>query len=117
MSEIAFSYFVDTSGNFMGAYEDPLHPEIQDTWVKVDIPPESGSAVYINGSWDMSTPIRKDRDRILNTVVDPLVSNPLRWADLTADKQAEWTQYRTDLLNVTQQSGFPHNVTWPTEPT
>lgn len=60
--------------------------------------------------------VRADRDSILVTVVDPLVSNPLRWADLTADKQAEWSQYRTDLLDVPQQDGFPHNVVWPTQP-
>ena len=60
--------------------------------------------------------VRAERDRILTTVVDPLVSNPLRWADLTEAKQAEWSQYRTDLLNVPQQSGFPNTITWPTEP-
>jgi len=60
--------------------------------------------------------IRQERDNILVTVVDPLVSNPLRWADLTSDKQAEWSQYRTDLLAVPQQAGFPNNITWPQEP-
>ncbi len=60
--------------------------------------------------------VRAERDNILATVVDPLVSNPLRWAEMTADKQTEWSQYRTDLLNVPQQSGFPNNITWPTEP-
>ena len=53
---------------------------------------------------------------ILATVVDPMVSNPLRWADLSSNKQTEWSQYRTDLLNVPQQAGFPASVTWPTEP-
>jgi hypothetical protein len=60
--------------------------------------------------------VRGERDNILTTVVDPLVSNPLRWADLTSDKQAEWSQYRTDLLAVPQQSGFPNSITWPTKP-
>ena len=60
--------------------------------------------------------VRGERDNILTTVVDPLVSNPLRWADLTAAKQAEWSAYRTDLLNVPQQAGFPHTVAWPTKP-
>jgi hypothetical protein len=60
--------------------------------------------------------VRAERDSILATVVDPLVSNPLRWADLSSDKQTEWSQYRTDLLNVPQQSGFPNNITWPTKP-
>ena len=63
-----------------------------------------------------SAQVRGERDNILVTVVDPLVSNPLRWADLTSDKQAEWSQYRTDLLAVPQQAGFPNNITWPQEP-
>ena len=60
--------------------------------------------------------VRSERDNILTTVVDPLVSNPLRWSDLTSDKQAEWSQYRTDLLGVPQQAGFPNTITWPTQP-
>lgn len=60
--------------------------------------------------------VRADRDNRLVTEVDPIVSNALRWADLTAAKQAEWTQYRTDLLNVTDQAGFPYDITWPTKP-
>ena len=60
--------------------------------------------------------VRAERDKILATVVDPLVSNPLRWSDLTSDKQTEWSQYRTNLLNVPQQAGFPNSITWPTEP-
>jgi hypothetical protein len=60
--------------------------------------------------------VRSERDNILTTVVDPLVSNPLRWAGLTAAKQTEWTKYRTDLLGVPQQAGFPNTITWPTKP-
>lgn len=65
---------------------------------------------------DVAANIRRKRDNILATVVDPLVSNPLRWADLTSDKQSQWSQYRTDLLNVPAQAGFPTDVTWPVEP-
>ena len=36
---------------------------------------------------------------------------------LTDTKQAEWTQHRTDLLNLPDQSGFPNTVSWPTKPT
>lgn len=61
--------------------------------------------------------VRVERDSILATAVDPLVSNPFRWSELTAAKQAEWTTYRQDLLDVPQQDGFPNTVTWPTKPT
>ena len=60
--------------------------------------------------------VRVSRNAILLSVVDPIVSNPLRWADLTSEQQAAWAAYRTALLDVPQQSGFPHNVTWPTKP-
>lgn len=60
--------------------------------------------------------VRSERDSILTRVVDPLVSNPLRWTELTSDKQTEWSQYRINLLNVPQQSGFPNTITWPTKP-
>tara|TARA_R110002153_G_scaffold144569_1_gene295788 strand:- start:248 stop:661 length:414 start_codon:yes stop_codon:yes gene_type:complete len=59
--------------------------------------------------------VRAERNHTLATVVDPLVSNPLRWSDLTSEKQDEWSQYRTNLLNVPQQDSFP-TVTWPTRP-
>ena len=48
--------------------------------------------------------------------VDPIISNSLRWADMTTEKQNAWTAYRRDLLDITDQDGFPHNVVWPTSP-
>lgn len=60
--------------------------------------------------------VRMERDNILATVVDPIVSNNLRWAEMTAEKQAEWAAYRTALLDITDQAGFPHDITWPTKP-
>ena len=60
--------------------------------------------------------IRNERDFKLLSEVDPVVSNPLRWADMTTDKQTEWADYRISLLSLTDQPGFPHSVTWPTKP-
>ena len=66
---------------------------------------------------ELAASLRAQRNQRLAEEVDPLVTNPLRWAELTDAKQAEWTQYRTDLLNLPEQSGFPNTVTWPTKPT
>jgi len=60
--------------------------------------------------------VREERDYRLASEVDPVVSNPLRWADLTAEKQSEWAAHRRALLDITAQSGFPHSVVWPTKP-
>jgi hypothetical protein len=65
---------------------------------------------------ELEANLRSQRDQKLVEELDPIVTNPLRWAELTSDKQTEWTQYRTNLLNVPQQSGFPTNVTWPDKP-
>ena len=60
--------------------------------------------------------IRLERDTRLLQEVDPLVGNPLRWNELTSEKQTEWTDYRQALLNVPQQETFPNSVTWPVKP-
>lgn len=59
---------------------------------------------------------RAARNRILSKQVDPIVTNPLRWAEMTAEQQQAWTDYRRALLDITDQSGFPHDITWPTKP-
>ena len=81
----------------------------------------SNYAVYVAPTQEeldaeLSASLRQQRDDKLVLEVDPIVTNPLRWAELTEAKQAEWTQYRTDLLNLTDQAGFPNTVTWPTKP-
>jgi len=95
-----------------------------DGWIEVTPQPEEYYD-YVDGEWVenleskttiLSERVRIKRDSILLTEVDPLVTNPLRWADLTAEKQAEWAVYRTALLNIPQQEGFPLNVEWPTKP-
>lgn len=63
-----------------------------------------------------ATAVRQRRDTILATQVDPIVSNPLRWADLSAEQKAAWAAYRRALLDITAQSGFPHDVVWPVAP-
>ena len=60
--------------------------------------------------------IRAIRNGRLSSLVDPVVSNPLRWDGLTSTQQNEVTAYRTALLNITDQDTFPTSVTWPSIP-
>ena len=60
--------------------------------------------------------VRGQRDYLLATEVDPIVSNPLRWADMTTEEQNAWAAYRTALLDISDQAGFPNDITWPTKP-
>lgn len=57
---------------------------------------------------------KAERKRLLETFVDPVVSNPLRWADLTEEQQNDLKRYRQELLDITDQEGFPHDIIWPT---
>ena len=122
---------IDHNNRLLGYYNDDIHdtiptPNVQltyDQWQScLDINANKisdegvGEVVDFRTLDDKAEDIRRYRDFLLSDEVDPIVSNTLRWADLTAAKQAEWTQYRTDLLNVPDQAGFPHDITWPTKP-
>ena len=48
--------------------------------------------------------------------LDDVVSNPLRFNSFSQDTKDKLAQYRLDLLDITEQIGFPENVQWPTMP-
>lgn len=52
------------------------------------------------------TAIRAVRDQYLVEYVDSVVSNPLRWADMSADVQAQITNYRRYLLDYTNNDNW-----------
>ena len=95
-----------------GTIEVPIRPSSLHTWSGSEWTPPTQEQLDAEDAMI----IRATRATILSNVVDPLVSNPLRWADMIAEKQAEWAAYRRALLDISQQSGFPHGVVWPVEP-
>ena len=115
------SYFVEPtepSSKFLEAHPRP------EGAIEVDARPDEYFD-HVAGAWVenserkltvLSSRTRSTRDGKLVSEVDPIASNNLRWAELTSEKQAEWSQYRTDLLNVPQQSGFPLSISWPSKP-
>lgn len=64
----------------------------------------------------VATLIRGERNQKLFSEVDVIAGSALRWDILSPEKKQEWADYRQALLDVPQQNGFPHNVTWPTKP-
>jgi len=121
-------YFINLDGDYWETLSDPSD-EIIAAYpvgtVEVTKRP-SHLHTYEGGAWVApsdavydewkATEVRAERDSLLSAKVDPLVSNSLRWADLSSDKQTEWTVYRQALLDVPQQSGFPNTIDWPTQP-
>lgn len=93
----------------------------------IEIPLKPGPLYTFNGfDWVAPTEqqvyeaaveaVRLDRNFKLTVDVDPVVSNPLRWADMSAEKQQEWASYRLALLNISDAPGYPFDVTWPVKP-
>ena len=75
----------------------------------------SDYAEYVAPTEDeLAAVARDERDRLLRNLSDPVMTNSLRFDDLTDSKKSEWTQYRLDLLNVPQQEDFPNTINWPT---
>ena len=54
------------------------------------------------------------RNKILQHTVDRV--NPVWYANLTAEQQAELAAYRQALLDVPAQSGWPTTISWPSQP-
>jgi len=63
---------------------------------------------------DLATGFRNVRDQLLKDHVDTM--NPIRYAALTDEQKAEIATYRTALLAVPQQAGWPTDIEWPTKP-
>lgn len=51
--------------------------------------------------------VRAKRNLYLEVYVDPIVSNPLRWVDLSEQEQQDIVNYRLYLLNIPEQPEFP----------
>ena len=50
--------------------------------------------------------VRDVRNRYLEKFVDPVVSNPLRWADMVEDDQQLYVEYRLYLLSYTDKENW-----------
>jgi hypothetical protein len=55
----------------------------------------------------VSSVVREARNYKLQTEIDPIVSNPLRWAELPEEKKQAFSNYRLALLNMTDDPLFP----------
>lgn len=52
--------------------------------------------------------IRNIRDEYLREYIDPIVSNNLRWAELSAETRNQYENYRRYLLDIPSDKNFPN---------
>jgi len=82
----------------------PFTPEEEAEWDKR----EETAALYTGNDPAKEEEVRRERDRLI-TDTD--------WRALTDQVLTlEWKDYRQELRDVTDQSGFPEEVVWPTIP-
>ena len=60
-----------------------------------------------------SSEVREHRAKLLSTYFDPFASNPFRWESLPVTERQALLDYRSSLLDISEQDGFPYNVQWP----
>ena len=121
---------IDNNGQILGWYDQEIHQTIPEPNVQVSeevwqnaldsshntIIDGVTSQVDYRSTEQKASDARTQRDQLLISEVDPIVTNPLRWAELSSTEQQAWTDYRTALLDVPQQASFPEDIVWPTKP-
>ena len=121
---------VDNNGQILGWYDQEIHTDIPEPNVEVSeevwqnsinhshntIIDGVTSQVDHRSTEQKASDARMYRDQLLQAEVDPVVTNPLRWAELSSTEQQAWADYRTALLDVPQQASFPEDIVWPTKP-
>jgi hypothetical protein len=92
--------------------EVPIRPSSLHTWNGSgwDKPSQEVLAKHLDEEY------RYERNYRLIVYVDPVVSNPLRWNDMSLDQRQALANYRQQLLDVPQQPGYPFQIQWPENP-
>lgn len=82
---------------------------------EVEYPVELIDGVYYVGEGPIEDAkkqsIRQIRNKYLERYVDPIVSNPLRWEDMSQEDQENYIEYRLYLLRYTDKPRW-----WDEEP-
>lgn len=115
---VAYQRQKDEQGNdFMhAAFLDENEENLRNMpFVVIDEIKEVEFAVMYNGKiyedeseYDLArqNTVREYRNYLLKEEVDPVVTNPLRWADLSEEEKALYTNYRRYLLDYTEQENW-----------
>lgn len=61
-----------------------------------------------------SAKVRTVRDRLISDT--DWTETPGGQRRLSPEKRRAYEDYRAALFDISKQSGFPHNITWPKEP-
>ena len=110
-------YFKDKKTGEVYAYDQV---QIDGGWVKEGLTTMAETEVEahlnpIPTAEQLASSARHERDVALR-VLDEVVSNPLRFSDLSEEQRLEAATYRRLLLDVPQQEWFPTTYEMPKAP-
>ena len=103
----------DANGNWVEAYvERDMFSDYTDEDGTVHTKAEQEQAYTARKNEEAATAVRAERDKLLASC---------DWMAIKAFEagyavSTEWATYRQALRDVTAQTGFPNEVTWPTQP-
>jgi hypothetical protein len=90
----------------------PVFTDTTDSEGKVTTAADNEAAYKARIDATAATSVRATRDqKLTDTDWTQMADSPL-----ASDKKTEWAAYRTSLRDLPSASGFPHTMTWPTEP-
>lgn len=129
---LVYSYHPET-GEFVGtdmAFPDPLTPgEYLIPAGATDIAPPEPSANevvrFVNGAWVLEAIVQTPPNTEAQAEAARAQRNGLLfmcdWTQLpdvplSIEVKADWAEYRQALRDVPQQSNFPTEIIWPTQP-
>tara|TARA_R110002167_G_C12702170_1_gene653690 strand:- start:4967 stop:5401 length:435 start_codon:yes stop_codon:yes gene_type:complete len=101
-------------------YTRPLVPEYDSLSHEIT----DGSFEQVSGEWSLPYVVQKQEDVYAERNIRYRRDDLLQQSDWIVIKSyergqnipAEWEMYRQALRDITEQTGFPYEVTWPTKP-
>jgi hypothetical protein len=97
-------HYVDTATN--NIVNKPVQPSANHVW-------DWTTKTWQLDNTQTANSARQQRNTLLSAV-DRV--NPVWYSSLTSEQQTELITYRSALLAVPQQSGFPVTIEWPNKP-
>lgn len=126
-----YAHYKKDSFELIGWYSKDVHDSIPEPHIEVseEIWQESLKCNYnciditnnclikkdFSTSEERMSAVRNSRNSKLSEL-DLIIGNPFRFQELSDDIKNKLKEYRQNLLDVPQQSGFPDNVNWPVIP-
>ena len=114
----------DTTGDYKVVVRDGAEQDANGNWVQAWVERD----MFSDTTEDGVTTTKAEHEAAYQTMLDTEAAKAVRaerdrkleetdWMGLSdVTMSAEWATYRQSLRDISLQDGFPHTITWPTEP-